>query len=535
MESMGLAAPRRKVKYDIDPRNNAWANDDDKFGQKMLEKFGWTKGKGLGAAEDGKVDNIKVKVKNNKLGIGSNLDYSDTWLDHQDDFNSLLANLNTSHSGPSSGTATPKEDETDMGSMEERSKTSKARVHYKKFTRGKDLKRAKEEDLDALFGRRKNYEKRTKKKAKVASMAPMASTVANIETTTNTSVGPSALVASAAADAEEADKEFDAQGNLRTVTSNLSVAEYFAKKMAEIKAKQNGTDNPVSQFCDNVSTLMNSSVREEAGQEQTEELPTKEQSTKEPKEQLEEQPEVFAQEKFQKSTLTVADYFAKKMAEKKKKEAALSKVSDGNNNESEKDENILLKSKEKRKKKKRKIKVVENGNKEEEKISLINRSNDIGKDSSQPSKDKTKKKKKVKSDKVSDKQVPEQGQILQGQGQVLQEQGQGQIPQGLVIHPFISAKKNETAIKDEDSGMNKTRDTKKKKKRTLTNPTLDIVTKNSSAEEILPTQNLLSGEITKEKILPKKKKKKKCDQTEILPKKKQRDQTEAPKKEKEES
>merc|ERR1712135_104552 len=105
-----------------------------------------------------------------------------------------------------------------------------------------------------------------------------------------------------------------------------------------------------------------------------------------------------------------------------------------------------LKSKEKRKKKKRKIKVVKNGNKEEEKISLINRSNDIGKDSSQPSKDKTKKKKKVKSDKVSDKQVPEQGQILQGQGQ---------IPQGLVIHPFISAKKNETAIKDEDSGMNK--------------------------------------------------------------------------------
>ena len=41
---MGLAAPRRKNKYDIDPRNNTWANDDNKFGQKLMEKFGWEKG-----------------------------------------------------------------------------------------------------------------------------------------------------------------------------------------------------------------------------------------------------------------------------------------------------------------------------------------------------------------------------------------------------------------------------------------------------------------------------------------------------------
>ena len=41
---MGLAAPRRKNKYDIDPRNNAWANDENKFGQKLMEKFGWEKG-----------------------------------------------------------------------------------------------------------------------------------------------------------------------------------------------------------------------------------------------------------------------------------------------------------------------------------------------------------------------------------------------------------------------------------------------------------------------------------------------------------
>ena len=47
MQSMGLAAPRRKTKYDIDPRNNAWANDENKFGQKLMEKFGWEKGESL--------------------------------------------------------------------------------------------------------------------------------------------------------------------------------------------------------------------------------------------------------------------------------------------------------------------------------------------------------------------------------------------------------------------------------------------------------------------------------------------------------
>ena len=66
-----------------------------------------SQGKGLGAQEDGETENIKVKVKNDKQGIGANNDYSDTWLDHQDDFNSILAALNTSHSAPGSGTATP--------------------------------------------------------------------------------------------------------------------------------------------------------------------------------------------------------------------------------------------------------------------------------------------------------------------------------------------------------------------------------------------------------------------------------------------
>ena len=38
-----------------------------------MEKSGWTQGKGLGANEDGMVDNIKVKFKSDSKGNKSNV------------------------------------------------------------------------------------------------------------------------------------------------------------------------------------------------------------------------------------------------------------------------------------------------------------------------------------------------------------------------------------------------------------------------------------------------------------------------------
>ncbi|XP_045454519.1 PIN2/TERF1-interacting telomerase inhibitor 1 [Melitaea cinxia] len=141
-----LAGPRRKQKViNLRAKNNAWSNDTNKFGQKMLEKMGWSAGKGLGAKENGIVEHVVAKYKNDEKGLGFE-DKNDQWTKHEDDFNALLANLSNSESNAEvlhSGI-----------SLEDKSKKSKARIHYHKFTRGKDLSKYSEKDLANIFGKK---------------------------------------------------------------------------------------------------------------------------------------------------------------------------------------------------------------------------------------------------------------------------------------------------------------------------------------------------------------------------------------------
>ncbi|XP_063401653.1 PIN2/TERF1-interacting telomerase inhibitor 1-like [Mytilus trossulus] len=190
-----LAEPRRKQKLSIDPRGSNWSKDESKFGQKMLEKFGWSKGKGLGAKEDGLVDHVKVSLKNDNHGLGCAKSQVDNWIAHQDDFNALLANLNQSN--------TPN-DTQKVSSLENRSKTSKSRVHYQKFTKGKDLSAKSSQDLDCIFGRRT-----TKTEVPVVSENPD--------------------------NESDMDPKEKAKGGFITVNSEQSIQDYFAKKMTSLK------------------------------------------------------------------------------------------------------------------------------------------------------------------------------------------------------------------------------------------------------------------------------------------------------------
>ena len=149
-----LAEPKRKQRWTLNPRGKQWSEDSNKFGQKMLEKMGWTSGKGLGANEQGITEHVRVSYKDDAAGIGFKKDNLDkAWTEHQDGFNDFLQELQKSQS-----IIVPQTEEVksklNNKSLELKSKQSRARVHYQKFTRGKDVNKYSSKDIANIFGQK---------------------------------------------------------------------------------------------------------------------------------------------------------------------------------------------------------------------------------------------------------------------------------------------------------------------------------------------------------------------------------------------
>ncbi|KAG1674330.1 PIN2/TERF1-interacting telomerase inhibitor 1 [Nymphon striatum] len=137
--------------------------DEDKYGQKMLEKMGWSKGKGLGKNEDGIVENLKVKLKDDntvakniyrhyqasvKLSVVKAIQMIIGML-IKTEFSAFLKNLNDKHKS-----AVPTQKKNIPNSLEMRSKLSQKRVHYQKFVRGKDTSQYSASDISSILGKR---------------------------------------------------------------------------------------------------------------------------------------------------------------------------------------------------------------------------------------------------------------------------------------------------------------------------------------------------------------------------------------------
>uniref|UniRef100_A0A3Q1FI64 PIN2 (TERF1) interacting telomerase inhibitor 1 n=1 Tax=Acanthochromis polyacanthus TaxID=80966 RepID=A0A3Q1FI64_9TELE len=221
---------RRKQKWSVDPRNSAWSNDDSKFGQKMLERMGWSKGKGLGRTEQGSTDHIKVSVKNNNYGLGANASHEDNWIAHQDDFNELLAQLNNCHSQNNSN--------------------------------GKDLSSRSETDLNCIFGKRSRSSRDPEQDG--------SSSDSQVDT-----------------DGARTPCELEPETITKTVTSSLTMQEYFAQRMAQLKKARGASAAPEE-------------PNQDQDQDQTEEPKKKKKQKKRRKEEeMEEKVEVIAEDQDQ--------------------------------------------------------------------------------------------------------------------------------------------------------------------------------------------------------------------------------------------
>jgi Pin2-interacting protein X1 len=180
-----------------------YALDDTKIGQKLLEKMGWAKGKGLGREEQGDLEPIRLKYKNDAEGVGYEVK-DDQWVSHREEFNNILSALNGNQIPIEEAEPIP------IKSLEVRSKSSKSRVHYHKFTRGKDLSRYSASDMACILGKRANAEI-NQVKEEIKKEEPIESSNGSVE-------------------------------HLHGVTTiqRGSIQEYFASKMAAVKEKQLG-------------------------------------------------------------------------------------------------------------------------------------------------------------------------------------------------------------------------------------------------------------------------------------------------------
>ncbi|KAH7640418.1 g patch domain-containing protein 4-like protein [Dermatophagoides farinae] len=139
-----LAERKQKVIYS-NPRGTLWANDKQKFGQRMLESMGWQEGQGLGKDQTGITESIKPSFKFDNKGLGYKTKSND-WIEDNNVYEQILSDLSKYHKPPNNSDAKKNE----IKDLEKKTKSSN-RLHYRKFIRAKNLSIKSEQDLFCIF------------------------------------------------------------------------------------------------------------------------------------------------------------------------------------------------------------------------------------------------------------------------------------------------------------------------------------------------------------------------------------------------
>lgn len=197
-----LAERRKKIRYSNNPCGNLWANDRRGFGRQMLERLGWIPGNGLGKNGNGIEKPIKASAKNDRRGLGKQFEYALGNNQQLEEYAKLLKSLNKSYSTVKRSTTTP---------LENISGSSSTRLHYPKFVRAKDTSKYDNKALKVILGG--TLEEREEE-----------------EKNTGLAAQPGDL-----ADPTQHSESFEF--GIKTITSGVSMTDYFKKKLLSLKAK----------------------------------------------------------------------------------------------------------------------------------------------------------------------------------------------------------------------------------------------------------------------------------------------------------
>lgn len=230
---MGLSEQKDRMIFGADPRNTHWSTDKSRFGFKMLEKMGWSEGKGLGANESGMTEHVKIKLKSNNHGVGADKKSIRNWLANADGFSELLTRLNSTTDTPSPGAATTEDDP----APEKKSKKRKAKDKEDKKKKKKAKKEEEKEEPDSTERvlvaattklNRLSHRSRFRHMKKLALQDEKGlQEILGIRSASTSTFAPTPD-----SDNNKGDKkEEDTMKSTQTIATGVSMSDYFAKKM----------------------------------------------------------------------------------------------------------------------------------------------------------------------------------------------------------------------------------------------------------------------------------------------------------------
>ena len=166
-----LAEPKaKKLKWSSDPQNLRWANDQSKFGLKMLEKMGWEEGKGLGKDGTGMNSHVEIRPIVDNKGLGFESTDTTVQLAQQSAYDNLLESLNKKYPQKKEREVTSAtNDSVERTCFAIEKGTAKTRpLRYKKIIQEKDLSTKSKEEISSIFYREKSSKKSLKSDSKTS-------------------------------------------------------------------------------------------------------------------------------------------------------------------------------------------------------------------------------------------------------------------------------------------------------------------------------------------------------------------------------